>query len=457
MIHGPSSLISMPRHSLVQHNAGLRKRRGRTVRRQISRSAHADWESGKRSHDPIDVVLASTYGRVQELIPIKMARMAVSPFGFFRGSVPLMAADLAIYANTGILVQICGDAHVRNLGAFAGPDGRLIFDINDFDETIRGPWEWDVKRLATSLVLAGREAHNSESICRDAVRDFVRTYRQLLLAFSQMPAVDVARYRVHRPFKGPAGSSVLRKAERCTPEHSLERLTTTRGAGTRAFQQNEPLLSRPSKSAIREVLKALGPYRQTLPPERRTVFDCYTPVDVAFKVVGTGSVGTRSYVILFFGNGPSDPMFLQVKEEPASAYSPYLKSGEEDMHQGRRVVLGQRRMQTHSDILLGWTSFGGRDYLVRQLADHKASIENEDLQGKGLTHYACLCGEVLAKGHARSGDACVLAGYLGTGRSIDKALEKFAVKYADQTTQDYERFRAAIRRGRIKAAKNPYL
>ena len=447
----------MPNEASVQHSADARRERGRSSRRNVSRSAHGEWDAGKRSHDPLDVILASTYGRVPELIPIKMARMAVSPFGFFRGSVPLMAADLAIYPTPGIEVQICGDAHIRNLGAFAGPDGRLIFDVNDFDETIRGPWEWDVKRLAVSLILAGREAPNSDPVCRDAVREFVSTYRRLLLSFARMPAVDVARYRVHRPFKGAAGIAVLQKAERCTAVHSLDRLTVVRRNGTRVFNDLKPLLVHPPKAVAREVLKALPAYRETLPPERRNVFDLYTPADVAFKVVGTGSVGTRSYVILFFGNGPADAMFLQVKEEPPSAYSAYLKSGEESTNQGERVVMGQRRMQTHSDILLGWTSFGGRDYLVRQLADHKASIENEDLIGKGLTHYARLCGEVLAKGHARSGDACVLAGYLGAGKSFDRAIEKFAVRYADQTAKDYETFRAAIRRGRIKAAKSPFL
>jgi uncharacterized protein (DUF2252 family) len=446
----------MPRATLHQHNANVRKELGRSCRRKFSRSSQADWDAKKRSHDPIDVVLASTYGRVPDLIPIKMARMAVSPFGFFRGSAPLMAADLAIYPNTTILVQICGDAHVRNLGAFAAPDGRLIFDINDFDETIRGPWEWDVKRLASSLVLAGREAQNSDSICREAVRDFASTYRRQVLIFAKMAAVDVARFRVHRLFKGTTGMTVLQKAEQCTPAHSLERMTVQRSNGSRTFRETRPVLIHPPKHIAREVLKALPLYRESLPPERRTVFDCYSPVDVVFKVVGTGSVGTRCFVVLFFGNGLKDPMFLQVKEEPLSSYAPYLRSGEEKMNQGERVVIGQRRMQTHSDILLGWTSFGGRDYLVRQLADHKASIENEDLLGKGLTHYAHLCGEILAKGHARSGDACVLAGYLGSGKTFDKAVEKFAVAYAEQTTKDYELFRAAIRRGRIKAAKSTY-
>ncbi len=434
-----------------------RKKQGQRARRNIKRSRHAEWEPRKRTHDPIDVVLASTYGRLPHLVPIKMARMAVSPFGFFRGSVPLMAADLSILPHTGIYAQLCGDAHVRNLGAFEGPDGRLIFDVNDFDETILGPFEWDIKRLATSLVLAGREAQNSDRACRDAVREFVRVYRMAMQMFSQMAMVDVARHRVHRQFAGPAGMAVLRAAMRCTAIRNLEKLTVRKKDGKLQFREFRPKLQRPGKAVAQEVLGSLPAYRQSLPAERQHILDFYRPEDVTFKLVGTGSVGTRDYVVLCFGNGPWDPLFLQVKEEPKSAYAPYLNSPENSMNQGQRVVLGQRRMQTHSDILLGWTSFGGRDYLVRQLADHKASISNDNLAGKGLAHYARTCGEVLAKGHARSGDACIEAGYLGSGAAFEKAIEKFAIAYADQTTSDWKLFKTAIRRGRIKASKDPYL
>lgn len=439
----------------MQQDAEKRRRFGQGRRRTLKRSEQSFWDPKRRSYDPLKAILKANAGRVAELLPIKMARMAASPFGFFRGSVPLMAADLALLPNTGIEVQICGDAHVHNLGAFEAPDGRLIFDINDFDETTPAPWEWDVKRMAASLVLAGREAGNSESWCKQSVLEFVRAYRELMLQFSHMAAVDVARYRIHRLFEGQTGMAVLRKAERGTPLHSLERMTR-RVRGGRIFRVVKPVLTRPSRATAKEVLRALAPYRQTLPPERQHVLDFYHPVDVAFKIVGTGSVGTRDYVVLCFGNGPGDPLFLQIKEEPASGYAPYVKT-QGALHQGQRVVFGQRRMQTHSDILLGWTSIAGRDYLVRQLADHKGCIEDADLQGKGLMHYARVCGEVLAKGHAHSGDACVLGGYLGTKDIFDQAIAKFAVSYADQTAKDHERFKAAIRRGEVKSARRTYL
>jgi len=440
----------------LQSDAETRRRYGQHRRRTLKRSEQSAWEPLRRSYDPVEVIVAANAGRIPELVPIKTARMAASPFGFFRGSVPLMAADLSLLPVTGVEVQICGDAHVHNLGAFEAPDGRLIFDINDFDETVRAPWEWDVKRMAASLVLAGREAGNSERLCKQSVLQFACSYRELMLQFSHMAAVDVARYRIHRMFGGQTGLAVLRKAEQGTPLHSLQRLTRRQRNGSWVFRTIKPVLTPLSRHAAKPILRALAPYRETLPPERQHVLDFYRPADVAFKVVGTGSVGTRDYVVLAFGNGPDDPLFLQVKEEPASAYAPYVKS-QGTTHEGQRVVFGQRRMQTHSDILLGWTSIAGRDYLVRQLADHKGCIENADLKGKGLMHYARACGEVLAKGHARSGDACVLAGYLGSRNVFDLAMEEFAVKYADQTTKDHERFQAAIRRGRIRAARSTYL
>ena len=377
--------------------------------------------------------------------------MAESVFGFFRGAAPLMAADLASQPRCGLMVQICGDAHVRNLGSFSAPDGRLIFDINDFDETIRGPFEWDVKRLATSLVLAGREAHDTDKHCKQAVRVFVRAYRETMFGFSRMTVLDLARYRVHRHLHFAPLRSVLRKAERATPRHNLERLTVAAG-GSRRFQPQPPLLIRVDSQTASRVLAALKSYRQTLAPERQHFFDHYRPVDVAFKVVGTGSVGLRDYVVLMLGNGKTDALFLQVKEEPASCYARYLPKLRAAENEGRRVVEGQRAMQAQSDIFLGWTAMEGRDYLVRQLSDHKASIETEDLAGDGLLQYALVCGEVLAKGHARSGDPCALAGYLGSSPKFDTALAAFAFAYADQTASDHERFIAAVNSGKIRTA-----
>lgn len=426
---------------------------GQDLRKKLKRTDQSKWNENKRKHDPIDIIRDVNRQRILELVPVKMARMAVCPFSFFRGSVPVMAADLAMLPATGIPVQLCGDAHVRNLGAYAGPDGRLIFDINDFDETIRGPWEWDLKRLAANLVLAGREAGNSEHQCHDAVMTCARMYRTKMSEFSRMTCLDVHKYRIHRQFAGRPGVSVLQRAERATPEHTLAKLTVRRGA-KRVFREVKPVLTHPAKSKSKQVLQSIKAYRETLPGCSQAALDFYRPVDVAFKIVGTGSVATHDYVVLHLaGEGARDPLFLQIKEALQSAYAPYVKSPETTMHQGQRVVHGQRMLQVQSDIMLGWTSIAGTDYMVRQLSDHKASISDEDLAGAGLTEYAITCGEVLAKGHARSGDPAVLAGYLGGSDRWDKALTKFAFAYADQTTQDYEKFMAAIRSGKIKAGR----
>ena len=432
------------------------KQVGLSCRERLKRSEQSKWDVGRRLHDPVEVLIAANKGRIPELLPIKMGRMAASPFGFFRGAVPLMAADLATLPVTKIEAQICGDAHVRNMGCFATPDGRLVFDINDFDETVWGPWEWDVKRLATSLILAGREAGNSDRLCQQSVQLLMRSYREAMLRFAKLPRLDMARMRVHRLLEGDPVRSVLHKAARATPLQNLEKLTALRRDGSRIFKEAKPFLTRIVNPLSTTILRALGSYRKTLPPERQHVLSFYRPADIAFKVVGTGSVATHDYVVLHFGNGSRDPLFLQVKEEPPSAYAPYLRNANSVGNQGQRVVEGQRRMQTQSDLLLGWTRFGGRDYLVRQLSDHKASIDNEDLHGKGILLYAHTSGEILAKGHARSGDPCVLAAYIGSGTKLDKAIEKFAIAYADQMTLDYERFKDSIRNGRIKASRHSF-
>ena len=429
---------------------------GRNLRHKLKRSDHSRWDPGKRSHDLIEIIQQVNRERIPELVPIKMARMALSPFGFFRGNAPVMAADLSTLARTGIFVQICGDAHVRNLGAYSAPDGRMVFDINDFDETIRAPWEWDLRRLATSLVLAGREAQNSDRACRGAVLACAEMYRTKMLDFSRMTCIEVHKYRTHRQFAGRTGSSVLRRAERETPDRTLAKLTVARG-GTRVFRTDPPVLTRPTKSTSLQVMKALRPYAETLPACSQQALSFYRPADVAFKIVGTGSVGTHDYLVLHFaGDGTRDPLFLQIKQAVQSAYAPYVQSPEKSMHQGQRVVHGQRLFEIQSDMMLGWTSLNRADYLVRQLNDHKASIEDDQLRGAGLVEYATTCGEVLAKGHARSGDPAVLAGYLGASDRWDKALTKFAIVYADQTTRDFESFKKAIKAGKIKTSK-PFL
>lgn len=386
-------------------------------------------------------------GRVSRLTPIKYERMVASPFGFFRGAVPIMAADLACHPNTGITTQLCGDAHVLNLGAFAAPDGRLAFDINDFDETIRGPFEYDVKRLATSLILAGREAGVKRSARREAVLHFTDQYRRMMHTFAEMPVLELARYQIHRLAETEPMPQILAQAERSTPQKILKTLTEPdhskeKGGpgGQRVFHSDPPLLQRLGAKEAVAVLAALGPYARTLQPERRHFLEQYLAEDVAFKVVGTGSVGLRDYVIYFEGlSRPhgTDPLFLQVKEETASAYAAYLPEGSGHSHQGHRAMDGQRAMQLTSDPFLGYTTLEGRDYLVRQLNDHKASLDLDGLTAASLLGYADLCGELLARGHARAGDPVTISAYIGGSNRFDRAILRFARAYADKTEHDW--------------------
>ncbi|MGB0125462.1 MAG: DUF2252 domain-containing protein [Silvibacterium sp.] len=421
-----------------------RRALGRARRKQMARQDHSQWRPEARRHKPIVLMEESMRGRVPLLITLKYERMLASPFGYFRGAVPVMAADLAVMANTGIVTQICGDAHVRNLGAFAAPDGRLVFDINDFDETTRAPFEWDLKRLATSLALAGRAVGAKKSACEQAVLAFVTRYRRFVNMFASMPVTGLAHFQVHRLQRISPVSKALLQAERSTPMFTLEQLTVPgKTPGSRIFKDQKQLLARVNGRQRRAVLASLVAYSETLQPERRHFLEQYHPLDVAFKVVGTGSVGLRDYVIYFEGNGPGDPLFLQIKEQPGSAYAPYVNEPGLAAHQGQRVVNGQRAMQFQSDPFLGWTTIADRHYEVRQLNDHKGSIAVEDLTGQGLLEYSEMCGELLARGHARSGDACVLAGYIGNGKRFGDALVRFADAYAAQTEKDWEELKAA--------------
>jgi len=417
-----------------------RRQQGQLRRKQLPRQSHGKLHIQARN--PIALLQASMRGRIPALIALKYRLMTASAFSFFRGAAPVMAYDLAGHPNTGIFCQICGDAHVRNLGAFAAVDRRLVFDINDFDETTKGPFEWDLKRLATSLVLAGIEVGSKASQREPAVLRLVASYRQMIGLLAKMPVIDAARYQVHRLQRVQPVSKVLLKAERATPLRNLEMLTvpatgSSRFKGARIFKEDKPMLGRVTGAVARSVIASLKEYSETLLPERRHFLAQYEPIDVAFKVVGTGSVGLRDYVIYFQGNGPGDPLFLQIKEEPNSAYEPYLgQTGAR--HQGQRVAEGQRAMQLQSDPFLGWTTIGNRDYLVRQLNDYKGSLSLNELRGQGIVDYATVCGELLARGHARSGDARVIEGYIGNGKKFDEAILEFAEAYANQTKKDYE-------------------
>lgn len=428
-----------------------RRKLGQARRKQIGRQQHDELNIKTRSAPALELLQRVERGRVPALLRLKHQLMAESPFGYFRGAAPVMAADLSVLRNTGILSQLCGDAHVRNLGAFAAPDGRLVFDINDFDESIRGPFEWDLKRMAASLVLAGRESRHKESSAQAAVERCIVRYSAQMRAFARMPILEVARFQVHRLGSVEPVHEALLKAERATPRHTLAQLTeptSDKPGASRRFKEQKPMLTRVTGSQAAKVLAALGPYRQMLEPQRQHLLSLYRPVDVAFKVVGTGSVGLRDYCIYFEGNGPNDPLFLQIKEEAPSAYAPYLPEAHTAHHNGQRAVEGQRAMQVQSDPFLGWTHMEGRDYLVRQLCDHKGSILLEDLAGEGLGAFAEICGELLARGHARSGDSLVIAGYLGAGDGFAEALAKFGSLYADQTEKDWQALR---RSGKAKS------
>ena len=436
---------------------------GQQQRKQMRRAEHGVWKAKQRREDPLKLMEKSMHGRVPALAALKYERMEASPFGYFRGAVPVMAYDFSLAANTGILTQLCGDAHVRNLGAYAGSDGRLLFDINDFDETIAGPFEWDVKRMATSLVLGGREAGANDANCREAAEVFLDRYRHSMASFARMPVLEVARFQVHRLRSVPTVKRILEVAQRATATDTLEALTQVNGRHKksakkletaqksetglptkppRIFKNTPPVLKRLTGGEAERIVASLGKYMESLSPERQTFFSRYRPVDVAFKVVGTGSIGLRDYCVYMVGNGPKDPLFIQIKEEVASAYAPYLRHsrghGNHHRHQGQRVVEGERLMQLQSDPFLGWTTLQGRDYLVRQLNDHKASVKLDDLKQAGLVEYARVCGDLLARGHARAGDCSVLSGYLGVSGRFEEAVANFAMAYADQTDRDWQ-------------------
>ncbi len=428
-----------------------RLQEGRTRRKQLSRGKLGQLQPQKRNFKPIDVLLSAREGRVPALLPLKYARMSVSPFAFFRGAVSIMAADLACEPRTDLIVQLCGDAHVQNLGSFEGPDGRLLFDINDFDETIPGPWEWDVKRMAASIVLAGFESGHRRAACAAAVEAFAACYCQSLEMLAEQPILVAARHQIHRVKKVQPVSGALQQAARACPSDLLRKYTDNGPRGQLHLKKVEHALWRLQGKQKQEVLDALPLYRDSLPPERLHLFDFFHPVDVGFKVVGTGSVGLRDYVVLMEGNGANDPLFLQIKQEVRSAYAPYLKHTHY-AHQGQRVADGQRKVQPLSDLLLGWTRIGEHDYLVRQLNDHKGKVDLNQLRGEGLSSLGVVAGELLARGHARSGDALTIKGYIGSCDKVLKALVNYGLDYAALTQADFELFQKAIRQGSIKAA-----
>jgi len=445
-----------------------RLERGRAARRAVPRGSHAGWKPAPDRADPVDLLEAQARDRIPDLMPIRYARMMASPFAFLRGSALVMANDLAGAPKTDIQAQLCGDAHLLNFGAYASPERALLFDLNDFDETLPGPWEWDVKRLGASFVVAGRDSGFDAADCREAALASVASYRRRMAEFSEMGELEVWYSHVgEAEVKGLLSSARARKRTtkklsknvlKARGRDSLQALSKlTRVAdGRRIINEDPPLLVRISEGdEIRDQVYAiLESYKRTLQEDRRHLLDRYRFVDAARKVVGVGSVGTRAYVVLLEGHDENDPLFLQVKEAGPSVLEGQVPSStyEHHEHHGHRVVAGQRLMQAASDIFLGWfRGTAGRDFYWRQLKDMKGSANVENLSPYELVLYANLCGWALARAHARSGDRVQIAAYLGKSERFDRAIADFAESYADQTERDHAALCAAVKSGRVAA------
>jgi uncharacterized protein (DUF2252 family) len=436
---------------------------GKALRDRVPREQHGAWKPQGNRHDPVDLVIASNKGRIAELVPIRHGRMSVSPFTFYRGTALNMAADLAGTPNTGIRTQVCGDCHLMNFGGFATPERRVIFDINDFDETLPGPWEWDVKRLAASFVHAARSNGFSAAGQRDAATACVRSYRERIAEYSEMRALDVWYARIDMDavlasLSDSASATRLRKrlakaTAQTTVETDFPKMAEG-GSGHFVIKDNAPLIYHDQSINLSSdqdnILDAFATFRKTLSDDRRELLDRYTLVDFALKVVGVGSVGTFCSVMLMMAED-DDPLFLQVKESRASVMEPYVGKSAYPNH-GERVVMGQRLMQSASDIFLGWTQGkAGRNFYVRQLRDMKMKPLVEVFNPATMLDYAALCGWTLARAHARSGDAAMISGYVGKRDIFDRAIARFSRSYADQAERDHATFMDAIRKGRIEA------
>ena len=440
-----------------------RRAQGKALREAVPRTEHAGWKAPKDRRDPIDLLIEGNIGRIPELIPIRFGRMMQSPFSFYRGAAGIMAADLATTAQSGLRVQACGDAHLMNFGAFATPERQIVFDINDLDETLPAPWEWDVKRLTASVVIAGQYLRLSETEAAHATGATVRAYRERMNDYSSMRVLEVwydkigaedAMAAVDEERREVMKQRIEKETEKSSPEIVFPKLVEHRGAEPR-FKDNPPLIFHPSVELApgveTEFREPMARYRASLPDHVRVLFDRYRLCDVAIKVVGIGSVGTMCGIGLYIA-AEDDPLFLQYKEARPSVLEPYAGKGVYE-HQGQRVVCGQRLMQSASDIFLGWTTgVNGREVYVRQLRDVKLSPIIEDWDVDTLREFGKLCAWALAKAHARSGDAAKIAGYMGSSSTFDDAIREFAVEYADQNQTDYRAFIKAIRVGRLRAS-----
>ena len=442
--------------------------RGKAARRGAPRASHGEFQPATGRSDPVELLERQSRTRVPELVPVRYGRMLTSPFAFYRGAAAIMAEDLAATPQSGLRVQCCGDAHLSNFGVFAAPDRRLVFDLNDFDETLPGPWEWDVKRLVASMLIAARSNEFRKRDQRRVVLDCVAAYRSAMAGFARMGNLDVwySRFEIERVlakhaahFKHRAVKQTeksLAKARTRDSMSALSKLTRVVDGQPRIVDES-PLIvpiDRLEQGAkrgriLKDLRRLLGAYRDSLPIERRRLFEEFELVDFARKVVGVGSVGTESWIALLLGPVGAEPLFVQIKEAQPSVLEEHAGASE-FANQGERVVVGQRLMQATSDIFLGWLH-ADRDYYGRQLRDWKASAEIEQVGPEGMAVYGRICGWTLARAHARTGDRVAIAAYLGSGDNFDRAMLAFSKAYAEQNDRDYQALREAAASGRIHA------
>jgi uncharacterized protein (DUF2252 family) len=456
-----ATVISRPK-SAFHPSREERYEKGKLLRNSCPRSSHAEWKPTHDRPSTLQLLEQSSQGRIPQLVPMRYGRMLRSPFTFYRGAALNMAADLAATPVTGLRVQVCGDCHLCNFGAFATPERRLIADINDLDETLPGPWEWDVKRLAASFVLAGRNNGHSERDARDAATACVRSYREHMAEFAEVSVLDVWYARVD--LEGLTDNLTDKEAQRrlqrridkardrCVLEHDFPELASHDGWSP-SIKENPPLIFHYrdySQEKFDDIVRqAFAAYRESMPPYRRVLLDRYKLMDIAIKVVGVGSVGTRCAIMLLMADD-DDPLFLQVKEARPSVLEPYAGKSEYPNH-GQRVVQGHFMMQAASDLFLGWTEGShGRHFYIRQLRDMKIKPLVEIFTPGVMLDYAEICGRILARAHARTGDPVILSGYLGKNDKFDEAIARFSVAYADQSERDHDELTAAVRNGKLE-------
>jgi uncharacterized protein (DUF2252 family) len=460
----------------VEHcSAAARAARGKAARTRVPRSSHAEFEPGPDRADPVELLEYQAEARVPELVPIRYGRMLVSPFSFYRGAAKIMAGDLAPTPVSGFTVQCCGDAHLSNFGVFGSPERKLVFDLNDFDETAPGPWEWDVKRLATSMLLAARDNDFTVADQENIVLETVAAYRSAMAGFASMSNLNVwyAHVDVEAVLAELGSQLTARQVRRTGKALAKARTRDSMAAFTKLIREvdgrprivAEPPLITPIEDLVEDeghdatfesLHELLRSYQATLDPDKRALLEQFELTDVARKVVGVGSVGTRAWIALLLGRDARDPLFLQLKEAEASVLEEHVGASRFKNH-GKRVVVGQRLMQASSDIFLGWLHVDAaldgneRDFYVRQLKDWKGSADTGRMVPSGMAAYGRLCGWMLARAHARSGDRIAIAAYLGRGTTFDRAIVGFATAYSEQTEQDHRALAAAVSAGRVTA------